>query len=224
MRGPIVGLVFAGALFAITDVVAQPTAPSVECVTVNGQSVPDQEIQTFVQSRVVLTFRLGKVARWKKGICPTVMGLKSDLTEFVAKRMRDTAVRVGAPVNRDAHCEPDIQIVFTTTAQALLDDIRKHYDALLGYHETDSQAEEMAKVTHPIHAWYSTVTLDLKGTPNFDGAKIDNNACLDFPKCRLHGTADAVTGLRIHDGLRSTFHDVNIVIHPEKLREYPVMW
>ena len=113
---------------------------------------------------------------------------------------------------------PVVQIVFTTTPQGLLDDIRMHYDALLAYHETESQAEELAKITHPIQAWYSTVTLDLKGTPHFDGAKIDNNACLDFPKCRLRGTADAVTGLRIHDGLRSTFHDVIIVINPEKVQ------
>ena len=159
----------------------QPAAPPVENVTVNGQSAPDQEIQAFVESRVAPTFRLGKVAQWKKGICPTVLGLKSDLTDFVANRMQDIAVEVGAPVNTDPHCEHDIQIVFTTTPQALLDDIREHYDALLGYHETESQAQAMANVTHPIQAWYSTVTLDLKETPHFDGSKIDNNACLDFP-------------------------------------------
>lgn len=90
-----------------------------------------------------------------------------------------------SPTDADAKCEPNIQIVFSTSPQDLLDNIRKHYDVLLGYHDNSSQAEELAKVTHAIQAWYSTVTIDERGRPNFDGAKIPGMGCLDLPKCRI---------------------------------------
>jgi len=213
------------AVFVASSVRAQPTAPAVENVTVNGRRVVDEEIRAFVNARTAPTFKLGKVARWEKGICPTVMGLDSDFTKFVTKRLKETAAKVGAPLDPDAHCAPDIQIVFTTTPQALMDNIRKKFDPLLGYHDNSSQAEAMAKVTHVIQAWYSTVTIDVRGVPRFDGGKIPGIGCLDFPRCRInltHAQAYAVTGDRVSDGLRSGFHDVIIVIDPAKLRGYEI--
>jgi hypothetical protein len=149
------------------------------------------------------------------------MGLNSDFTDFVTRRLKEIAAKVGAPVDPDAKCKPDIQIVFTTTPQALLENIRKSDNALLGYHDNSSQAEAMAKVTHPIQAWYSTVTIDARGIPRFDGGNIPGIGCADPPKCRLNlarAQADAVTGGRVGDGLRSGFHDVIIVIDPEQLK------
>jgi hypothetical protein len=225
MRGLVFGLIFTGAVLAGSSALAQPAAPAVENVTVNGRRVADEEIHAFVTARTAPTFKLGKVARWEKGICPTVMGLKSDFTDFVAKRLRDIAAKVGAPLDPDAHCAPNIQIVFTTTPQGLLDNIRKNFDALLGYHDNSSQAEAMAKVTHPIQAWYSTVTIDARGVPRFDGGNIPGIGCLDRPGCRIYlsrAQAYAVTGDRVSDGLRSGFHDVIIVIDPPKLRGYEI--
>jgi hypothetical protein len=225
MRGLVFGVIFAGAVLAVSGVLAQSATPPVENVTVNGRRVADEEMHTFVAARTAPTFKLGKVARWEKGIGPTVMGLKSDFTDFVTKRLKETAAKVGAPLDPDAHCAPDIQIVFTTTPQGLMDNIRKNFEALLGYHDNSSQADAMAKVTHPIQAWYSTLTIDVRGVPRFDGGKIPGIGCLDFPKCRInltHAQAYAVTGDRVSDGLRSGFHDVIIVIDPTKLRGYEI--
>jgi hypothetical protein len=225
MRGLIIGLVLLGGLLAVSDGIAQPAAPPVENVTVNGRRVPDAEIHAFVTARTAPTFKLGKVARWEKGICPTVMGLDSDFTKFVTKRLKETAAKVGAPLDPDAHCQPDIQIVFTTTPQALLDNIRKSSDALLGYHDNLRQADAMAKVTHVIQAWYSTVTIDVRGIPRFDGGNIPGIGCVGAPKCLINlprAQAYAVTGDRVGDGLRSGFHDVIIVIDPTKLRGYEI--
>ncbi|HEX4272871.1 MAG TPA: hypothetical protein VHZ32_15880 [Rhizomicrobium sp.] len=224
MRGLLSGYVLAACLLAM-PVLAQTAAPPVENVTVNGRRVPDEEIHAFVTARTAPTFKLGKVARWEKGICPTAMGLKSDFTDFVKKRVKEIAARVGAPLDPNANCQPDIQIVFTTAPQDLLNNIRKNSDALLGYHDNDSQAEEMAKVTHPIQAWYSTVTIDVRGVPRFDGGKITGIGCVDLPKCRIYlprAQAYAVTGDRVGDGLRSGFHDVIIVIDPKKLGGYEI--
>ncbi|HEX4176903.1 MAG TPA: hypothetical protein VHY57_00630 [Rhizomicrobium sp.] len=115
--------------------------------------------------------------------------------------------------------------MFTSAPQDLLNNIRKNSDALLGYHDNDSQAEDMAKVTHPIQAWYSTVTIDVRGVPRFDGGKIIGIGCVDLPKCRVYlprAQAYAVTGDRVGDGLRSGFHDVIIVIDPKKLGGYEI--
>jgi hypothetical protein len=225
MRGLIVGLMLAANLVAFSIARAQPVSPPVENVTVNGRRVPDEEIHAFVASRTLPTFKLGKVARWEKSICPTAMGLKSDFTDFVKKRLKEIAAKVGAPLDPDANCQPNIQIVFTTSPQDLLNNIRKNYEALLGYHDNDTQAQEMAKVTHPIQAWYSTVTIDVRGAPHFDGGKIAGIGCLDYPKCRINlsrASAYAVTGDRVGDGLHSGFHDVIIVIDPKKLGGYEI--
>jgi hypothetical protein len=225
MRSVTVVLAFVAGVLAVSASLAQTAAPPVEEVTVNGRRVPDQEIHAFVTARTAPTFKLGKVARWERGICPTVMGLNSDFTRFVTKRLKETAAKVGAPLDPDAHCQPDIQIVFTVAPQALLDNIRKNYDALLGYHDNGSQAEAMAKVTHPIQAWYSTVTIDVNGIPRFDGGKVPGIGCLDPPRCRIYlsrAQAYAVTGDRTRDGLHSGFHDVIIVIDPKKLGGYEI--
>ena len=43
-------------------------------------------------------------------------------------------------MDRDASCKPNIEVVFTTTPQALLDNIRKGEPVFLGYHDNGSQA------------------------------------------------------------------------------------
>jgi hypothetical protein len=212
-------------LMSVVAAVAQTPAPPVESVTVNGRHVPDDEIKAFVDARTAATFKLGKVARWETGICPTVMGLNSDFTTFVLKRVKDAATKAGAPLDGHAACNPNVQIVFTTAPQALLDNIRKNYDALLGYHDSAAQAEAMAKVTHPIQAWYSTETIDVRGAPHFDGGKIPGIGCMDPPRCRVNLTragSYAVSGTRLNDGLRSGFHDVIIVVEPKQLAGYEI--
>ena len=71
-------------------------------------------------------------------------------------------------MDSDASCKPNIEVVFTTTPQALLDNIRKGEPVFLGYHDNGSQADEMAKVTHAIQSWYTTATDDMRGRPEVD--------------------------------------------------------
>lgn len=212
-------------LLSAAPAVAQQTIPGVESVTVNGRRVTDQEIQTFVEKRTAPTFGLGKVARWTTGICPTAMGLKSEFTQFVLERVRDRATQIGAPVSAPDSCKSNIQIIFTTTPQQLLDDIRRKDEALLGYHDNDAQAAEMAKITHLIQAWYFTETVDARGQFHPDDGKSPGIGCLDPPGCKTflsRAHTYAVTGMRTSDGLYSGFHNVMIVIDPEKLKGYEI--
>lgn len=56
---------------------------------------------------------------------------------------------------------------FTKSPQLHLDKIRKEHPTHLGWHDT-SQAERIAAVSHPIHAWYGTQTEDFDGIRNLD--------------------------------------------------------
>ena len=212
-------------LLSLGAAAAQQTIPGVESVTVNGRKVPDQEIQSFVAKRAAPTFLLGKVARWTVGICPTAMGLKSEFTQFVLQRVRDRAVEAGAPVADPASCKSNIQIIFTTTPQKLMDDVRKKNGPLLGYHDNDDQAVQMARVTHLIQAWYFTETVDVRGQWHPDDGNAPGIGCMDPPGCKTflpRAHTYAVTGMRTGDGLHSGFHNVMIVINPEKLRGYAI--
>ena len=89
-------------------------------------------------------------------------------TTFITQRVKYIALAAGAPVNTEASCTPNIEIVFTTTPQALLDNIRKHESGLSGLCRVHAQHEKLATVTRPIQAWYTTETRDLHGIRRVD--------------------------------------------------------
>ena len=199
---------------------AQP-AP-VESVTVNGRRVPNDEIRAFVETRAAPTRRLGKIARWERGICPTAMGLKPADAQFIVKRLRDVAAKVGAPVNAASDCRHNIEIDFTDDPQAVLDDTRQNHKDYLGYYGSNHEADALAKVTRPIQAWYASATIDAEGNPHRDTSRpMRPPQCLDPPKCYVFTDADsyAAQGSRLQDGLKSGLFNVIIVANPQKLGE-----
>jgi hypothetical protein len=202
---------------------AQPVKPPpVESVTVTGERTRDEQIKSFVESRVAPTFRLGKVARWEAGLCPAGAGLKPDYLNFIIRRLKDTAAKVGVPVNKDPHCETNVEIVFSTKPQALLDNIRKSQSFLLGYYDNSRQADERARVTHAIQSWYVTATIDANGFPQVDRANKSMPFCMDHPECRIMTNAPnyTVTGSRLSNGLHSGYLNILIVADPTKLADY----
>jgi hypothetical protein len=156
--------------------------------------------------------------------------LAPKFTDFVTARVREIAVRAGAPVDKDASCRPNIEIVFTTAPQALLDGIRKDHKNYLGYTSGSSQADKMAVVSHPIQAWYMTATKDLDGKVEVDSSsQVPVPVRLPCPYCNppyidlyIAGGAKKVTGGRLKDGLRTVFHHVIIAADPTKLSDYEV--
>lgn len=197
---------------------AQPT----EHVTVTGTR-SHEVIEHFVQSFAAPARMTGKMARWETGICPKVMGLPAGFAGFIATRLTTIAKQVGAPVGA-AGCEPNIQIVFTSRPQALLDDVRAHAPELLGYLDNADQRAAAAVVRRPVQAWYMTETVDLRGARHVDDAVHGGGLMLTIspklpPIFIPHAQALAVTGTRLGDGLRSAFHHVLIVADPKKLTE-----
>lgn len=143
-----------------------------ESITVTGIKPSEKTIGDFVQTRAAPTRYIGKMARWRRGICPLTIGLADKYATYVTERIREVAMAVGAPVNTDPTCKTNIEVVFTTKPQDFMDNVRKKGPAFLGYYSNLAQADELAKVTHPIQGWYTTESLDNKA-----GIQIDTGRC-----------------------------------------------
>jgi hypothetical protein len=161
----------------------------------------------------------GKIARWERRICPVVVGQKPNFTAFITQRVKSIALAAGARVNTEASCTPNIEIVFTTTPQALLDNVRRHQVDYLGYAESGAQLEKLATVTRPIQAWYTTETEDFNGRRQVDSVIMSNfDGGLIFAPPTY-----ASSGGRINNGMLSGFNHVLIVIDSTKLAEQKIV-
>jgi hypothetical protein len=203
-----------------------------ESVTVTGFK-SREALDRFVKSFAVPTKLTGKIARWENGICPTTVGQPPPFTAFVTARVKAIAAAVGAPVSALQSCTPNIQIVFTTTPQELLDQTRKDDPDYLGYAETSAKREALATVTRPVQAWYTTETIDLDGMHRMDSARrlgggiaMSNFSAFAMPFSSAvnrdpiylpDATYARVTGNRINDGARSGFNHIIIVVDSKKL-------
>jgi hypothetical protein len=203
---------------------AQTARTATENVTVTGTK-SRQVLEKFVESFAAPTQLIGKIARWEDGVCPLTVGLRPEFTKFVTKRVRDVAALAGTPVNATASCTPNIEIVFTTTPQRLLDGILKDHPVYLGYHENSAQTEQLAKITHPIQAWYMTGTKDLHGEIVIDGKPVGPGVEINSglgPAIFPNAHVAVITGSRLGDGLRGTFYRVTIVADPDRLVDYEI--
>jgi len=218
-------------LIAAAAPVAAQTAMTTENVTVTGTR---RAFHAFAQSFVSPTAVTGKIARWEHGICPIVAGQNEKYARFISQHLQYVALAVGAPVNKDASCKPNIEIVFTTTPQDLLDAVAKDDQHYLGYFESVAQKKALATVTRPIQAWYATESTDLRGMARLDtgrsvvgGTTVGNFNALTVPLGDQVQNASAnltdmpaffhVTGDRLNDGVHTGFRHVLIVIDSAKL-------
>jgi hypothetical protein len=208
---------------------AQSTQPPTEQVTVNATRLQDQ-IHSFVESFAAPSPVIGKLARWRDGICPVAGGTPDALKDAVVKRVRAIAAMVGAPVAPEP-CKGNIDIVFTYSPQVLLDDVRDHHPVLLGYHDV-ARAEELATVRHTVQSWYATQTADMGGTRNVDDKQTHASVIMSvyLPSGRPGATVpvpfeirDArvqqVTGNHMDDGLHSELFHVIVTVNAARIRD-----
>ncbi len=196
-------------------------APPVENVTVSAdKTVTDADVTKFIESFAAPTQVLGKLARWDVGVCPVAVGLRPEAIKFILQRLRDNAAKVGAPVNDRADCRPNIEIVFTTTPQGLLDNVRKEHAMYLGYTNRSADADKLAIVTHTIQAWYTTATKDIMGVAKVDSLRTIGLGDSDDLAFALG--SGSVSGFRMHDGRETTLFHVIIAINPIKLGDHEI--
>jgi hypothetical protein len=207
-------------------------APAVESVTVMATK-SRALLEKFAKAFATPTKLTGKIARWESGVCPVTLGQQPATAAIVTQRVKEVAAMVGASVNASSSCTPNIQIIFTTTPQALLDDVRKNDPDYLGYAETSALRDKLATVTRPIQAWYATETIDLNGMRKMDSARrlgtgvtMSNFNAFSMPSAGPgnrdpiylpDATYAKVTGNRINDGVRSGFNHIIIAVDSTKL-------
>ena len=247
MRTAAVILVIASALGQVAG--AQPATDTkpvsglpLESVIVSASKPTQPVIQHFVETRTGRTMVLGRAARWILKLCPKTIGLGDKYASYVTRRIRDIGAAVGAPVDSDPGCRPNIEVVFTTKPQALIDNIRKTDPVYLGFHQTKGEGDELARVVQPIQAWYTTtVQMNYEHRPiGFGGGTLDVGKCpvtgavsvkaagnhvISMP-CSAAGTATKSGGQpgarAIKDGQNSGFFNILIVAEPAKLYDYEV--
>jgi hypothetical protein len=224
---------------AAQEASTRPAAPT-ENVTVTGIKDVQKAVTDFVGTLTVPTKMTGKLARWRAKVCPIVAGLRPSAVKLVTQRVKEVAAQVGAPVDDSEKCRPNIEIVFTTTPQALLDTIFIKYPYLLGDHDNSAQALKLATVTRPIQSWYTTATDDLRGNVQVDGVQT-GGVTMDMPfvpggggggiqtsatgmvSMNMPGArVTNVTGGRLSDGVSSDFHHVAVVAEPAKLLNFEI--
>jgi len=180
-----------------------------------AQPAPGDGIGEFVDSHSSVT-RLNKIARWEDAVCPNVTGLPANFAKFITKRVRDVATAAGAPVDASETCKANVDIVFTTKPQALLDTIRAKDPVMLGYYDSSEQADRLAKVNYVIQAWHATQTVDLRGNTVIDSRNATNSGSA------MGSRAQNSTGSRLGDGLHSTYYRAVVVANPDRLGDYEI--
>jgi hypothetical protein len=209
-----------------------------ESVIVTATKPSETAIKNFIETRTTPTRVVGNMARWTRQICPLTIGLGDKYAKFVTQRIRDIASAVGAPVNADPACRPNIEVVFTTTPQGYLDVVRKSGPVFLGYYNNSSQADALAKVTHPIQAWYTTESLDYDGVAQVDRGECRGGTTINTLPIQVGGDVSNPQGViqlnlpcavvmhssgsRLNNGYDSGFYNALIVAEPAKLSDYEV--
>jgi hypothetical protein len=151
------------AALAVPDVLAQPVAPATEQVIVTApRQRPEDALNHFIIAHAAPTPALGKIGRWKTGICPVTIGLPAKFATFVTQRIIRVAMMAGVPLDSHEPCHPNIAVLATDKPQALLDFVHEKRPALLGFHYRP-QAHALATMRLPVQAWYSTATEDFDG-------------------------------------------------------------
>ena len=171
----------------------------------------ERALNNFVTTHAAATPFLGKIARWKTGICPITVGLPPKLNVYISQRILRVALAAGAPLASSEPCRPNIAVLVTPEPQKLLDFVRAKRPGLLGFH-SHSQAERIATMRLTVQAWYSTATEDFHGfitgdLPNY-GFMSSQGAPASY-----HSSGSRI----IPGGLKSQFTTAIIVVDANKI-------
>jgi len=200
---------------------ASAETPS-ESVTVIAGKLREA-VGKFTSAFATPTVVTGKIARWEQRICPVVVGQNAHYAAFITQYIKYVALAAGAPINTEASCTPNIEIVFTATPQALLNNVRQTDRDTLGYATSNAQLDARAMVTRPIQAWYATETVDFAGARSADhgmargeGVKMFNSQIYVEKFTRSNGN-------HINDGVQSGFSHILIVVDTTKLAGHEIV-
>lgn len=186
----------------------------------NPKDVPSASVFEFISAHgrpAVVTHQL---ARWYQPVCPTVSGLSKGFDDFIRARILAVAASVGAPHGKLGHCEPNVQIVFSTDAQALVRQIAAKDSSLLGFHYP-AEEKRASTFTGPIQGWYVTATQGDSG-----GVVLDDPMPMKFgdPRSLLDAAnvPSARIDTRLATGLSSLLMHALLIANTKQVVGQPV--
>jgi hypothetical protein len=138
---------------------AQSASTALPGVTVEGAAKPkviEQQARRFTETFAAPTVKIGQVARWHEPVCVQVEGVIPAQADQIKARVEEVAKDVGVPVEKPG-CASNIQIVFTSEPQGLIEKVAKRDERLLGFHYRED-LKKVKAVTRPIQSWYETAT------------------------------------------------------------------
>lgn len=176
VRALLAGL--ASALVAAQPATARQEPTTVEGITVSGEKpqTQEQKIKTFVAAASVKT-GTGQLGRWDKEICVVVENVRADAAAVLKDRIAATAQEVGLTVG-DAGCKPNIMILATDDAQALLTaSVKKNKRAFLDDEWTlrvrEEDLDEFIASDQPVRCWFVVKRVTRDGKPYRVGTVIE---------------------------------------------------
>jgi len=168
MRKLAIGLAFV--LATISGGVAQgqqvPEGGQDGGILVEGRKQgPRKEARRFVE-RIVTTTK-DQLSRFNDPVCPVVLGLTPPYAKAIVKRFREVSAEVGAQVDRDEKCYPNVFVIVAADAGAIIAQLREKYHGFfrdLAYDDKRTALDE-----GPVRAWRVSEELDQSGRPGAQG-------------------------------------------------------
>jgi hypothetical protein len=204
------GLLAAGPALANGSEPASSKASDLSGVTVTAPQKPDPLVNPasqFVREHLPASTFSEQYPRFRDEICVKVVGLPAEFDAFIAKRITEIATQVGAPVSKDDDCRPNIDVVFSTEPQALISDIGKRKDILLGFYWNSANLKRLATFKGAVGAWYVTATRD-----QFGESRLEKHDPTDYLNPRV-GRA----GSRLSNGMSTELEHTLVVADANKV-------
>ncbi len=179
--------------------------PVVSGVVVTGrpQMTEQEAIAAFVED-VAATSGNGRIARWDRKICPGVVGLKADYSQYLVDRIARWALEIGLEVGEPG-CKANVLIFFTKdSAKFTKEAIRDYPDAFARYDLAMTSGrralQRFEDTDAPVRWWHVTHRVTA------DGEKYDQGASI---------TVRAVGRLR--SNTRTDFDRAFVVVDPDRV-------
>jgi hypothetical protein len=144
------------------------------------------------------------LARWRGGtqsICPSTEGLTPGYDAFVTARLRAIAAYVGAPVQSNAQCKSNVQILFTNNPQEEMDSVVKWATGVAFHGRYAHGGGDLVafRSDHAIQGWYMT-TRGGGIVLNTDVALVGLDVLPIWPQITQNYIGTGTTGTRLGGG------------------------
>jgi hypothetical protein len=214
----------AGASPEISDVtVTVPTPPT-------DQQLVGNSLYEFIVHHATTHYgnssTARNLARWRGGmqsICPSTEGLPPGYDAFVTARLRAIAAYVGAPVQSNAQCKSNVQILFTNNPREKMDSVMNWATGVAFYGRYAHGGGDLVafRSDHAIQGWYMT-TRGGGIVLNTDVALVGLDVLPIWPQITQNYIGTGTTGTRLGGGSGIGIGIVILLVDTTKVVGYTI--